>query len=348
MADIIVGDLKPGEEALWDSYVRRKTDAGFMQLAGWKQVLDKTYGHETRYLVAREGDLICGILPLFVLNSRLFGTSVTSPPGAICADDERSGQALLEAAIALTDELDADGLSLTASTHVWDGDLVTVQRHCTQRLALPDDDAILWKSISRHKRKNVNRSQREGVSVVTGGAEYIDFFYNVFATSVHLLGTPVFTKELVENIFAEFPDQTRILVAMAENNRPIGALLLFLLENNILAQWAASYRDDRDLRPNDALYWAMLEWGCQNGIHCVDMGRSQWHSGNYKFKALWGAETQPLYYQHYLRRGTSIPDLDLKMERVPFYRLARWGWQHMPLSLSLKLGPYLRKNLYPL
>ena len=107
-------------------------------------------------------------LALFVLNSRLFGTKCHISPGAICADDERSGQALLEAAIALTDELDADGLLLTA-THVWDGDLVTVQRHCTQRLALPDDDAILWKSISRHKRKNVNRSQREGVSVVTGG-----------------------------------------------------------------------------------------------------------------------------------------------------------------------------------
>jgi hypothetical protein len=78
------------------------------------------------------------------------------------------------------------------------------------------------------------------------------------------------------------------------------------------------------------------------------MGRSQWGSGNYNYKEQWGAETVPLYYQYLLRRGLGVPDFDLKVERDFKFRTAVWGWQRLPMALTLRLGPYLRKVLYPL
>ncbi len=348
MADhLSITELQPGEEATWDDFVQQTPQSGFMQLAGWKHVLERSYGHRTRYLIARENECVRGVLPLFVLQNRLFGTRVTSPPGAICTDDQRAGQELLQAAIDFADELDADELCLTACRRVWDGNLVTVQRHCTHILELPLDAEALWKSISRHKRKNVNKAEREGLKIEMCGRDQIDFLHEVLAYSLRLLGTPVFGKELLRSIFDEFPEQTHILVAKQEN-RLIGAMLIFAGRSSIHAQWSAAYHEYRDIRPNDSLYWKMLSWGCEHGIPEVDMGRSQWGSGNFNFKVQWGARTQPLYYQYYLRRGASIPDLDLKMDRVPFYRLATWGWRHLPLSVTLRLGPYLRKNLYPL
>ena len=46
MADIIVGDLKPGEEALWIVMSAARLTPDSCSWLGWKQVLDKTYGHE--------------------------------------------------------------------------------------------------------------------------------------------------------------------------------------------------------------------------------------------------------------------------------------------------------------
>jgi FemAB-related protein (PEP-CTERM system-associated) len=347
-ADVTVAELQPGEEPLWQCYVERSPRAEFFHLLGWKRVVERTYGHETRYLMAKTADgTVRGILPLFVISSRLFGKHVSTPPGAICADEPCVGQKLLEAAIALTESADADDLLLTASKQLWDGDLLTVQRHCTQQLALPAGADALWKSISRHKRKNVNAAGRAGLSVDFGKGEFADFFYQVFAHSLRELGTPIFDRQLLANILDEFQEQTWILVAR-QGERPVGALLLFTMGETIHAQWAASYREDRPNRPNDLLYWEMLRWGAENGYRLCDMGRSQWGSGNYNFKALWGAETVPLYYQHFMRRGLGIPDFDLKVERDFKFRTVVRTWQHLPIGVTLRLGPYLRKYLYPL
>ena len=347
VSDLPVAELQPGQEELWDAYVHRSPGAGFFHLAGWRRVLEKTYGHETRYLTVGDGGEVRGILPLFIVRSRIFGTHVSSTPGGILATDECAGQALLQAGIAIAESVDAEIFLLTGGTRLWDGNLITVQRHCTQRLALPADPTQLWKSISRHKRKNVNTAERAGLSVVFGGEEHIDFFYEVFSHNLRDLGTPMFGKALLRNILSEFPEQTRILV-VKQGERPVGSLLLFVLDGVVYAQWAASFRDSFSARPNDLLYWEMLRWACRQGYHCCDMGRSQWGSGPYAFKELWGAKTHPLYYQYFIRRGVEIPDLDLKVDRVLKYRLAIRTWQRLPVGITRRIGPYFRKYLYPL
>ncbi len=347
MPDLSVSLLQPGEEGLWDRFVQNAPDAGFFHLLGWKNVVERTYGHRTHYLIARAGEEVRGVLPLFILQNRFFGTHVSSPPGAISALDEAAGRALLDAAMALAEEVDADDLLLSASTRVWDGDLITIQRHCTQRIALPDKSESLWKTVSRHKRKNINKAERSGVTATIGGEEQLDFFYEVFAQNLRDLGTPVFAKSLVQNIFREFPDQTHIVVTEVEG-KPVGALLFFTWKELIHAQWAATFREFRDFRPNDMLYWAMLKWGCENGYRVCDTGRSQWGSGNFKFKELWGAEPVPLYYQSFMRRGTSVPDFELKVERDFKFRFIVQSWQRLPVPVTRLVGPYLRKNLYPL
>lgn len=347
MSDSFVVSMQPGEESIWDAYVQGAQDASFFHLSGWKSVLEETYGHHTFYLMATDGNDVLGILPLFLIKNRFFGKHVGSPPGGICANDVITGQKLLEAAVELAEAEDADDLLLTGGTQVWDGDLITIQRHCTQRLVLPPDPEQLWKRISRHKRKNVGKARRSGLAVTMGGREHLDFFYEVLSHKLRDLGTPVFDKRLLLNIMSEFPEETHILV-VTQGDQKIGALLLFVLKDIVYAQWAASYQNFQHYRPNDILFWHMLSWACEQGYSCCDMGRSQWGSGNYKFKSLWGAETQPLYYQYFMRRGADIPDFGLKVERVFTYRLALRAWQKLPIRIANIVGPYLRKNLYPL
>ena len=347
MTTLTVSELENGQEHLWDTFVQQSPNGGLFHLVKWKQVIENTYNHQTRYLLAKADEQIRGILPLFIIQHPIFGTHVSSPPGSICAADSEAGQHLVESARSIAQEVDAADLLLAAGARVWDGDFVTIQRHCTQRLLLPSEVDTLWKSISRHKRKNIKAARRENLAVTIGGEEHLDFFYQVFSHNLRDLGTPVFPKALLHHIFTQFPEQTKILVVV-QNSQPIGALLLFTFKSVVYAHWAASFRQFRPYRPNDLLYWEMLNWACTQGYECCDMGRSQWHSGNYKFKALWGAQTSPLYYQYYLRQGVTIPDLDLKVERTFKYKMAIQTWRHLPLSLTRWAGPYLRKYLYPL
>ncbi|MEW5986005.1 MAG: FemAB family XrtA/PEP-CTERM system-associated protein [Chloroflexota bacterium] len=340
-------ELEAGDEGCWNEYVNQAPDTSFFHLAGWREVLAKTYSHETRYLMAQDGGEIWGILPLFILRHWLFGTQVSSLPGGLSARNSQTAAALLEAAVAITNEAKADNLLLNAGSRLWDGNLVTSQLYCTQRLALPADPDHLWQGFPTRLRTKIRRAQKEGMALVVGGAECIDAFYEVFSRNLRALGTPVFSKTLVQNIVAQFPEQAKIL-NLNHEGQVVATMFVFLHKGVVYDQWAASLREYFRCRVNELLYWESLAWASRQGCREFDFGRSRWNSGPYQFKAKWGAQPRPLYYQYYLRRGVRIPDFGLTAERLPTHRLFVSFWQHVPLSLTRTIGPRIRKHLYPL
>jgi len=86
-----ITELRTGEEEAWDSYVYESDASTFYHQIGWRNVVLKTYGHKPRYLVARGDDGgIIGVLPMFLMESRVFGRKLVSVPfapyGGVCAD----------------------------------------------------------------------------------------------------------------------------------------------------------------------------------------------------------------------------------------------------------------------
>ena len=71
-----IAELRTGEEDAWDSYVYESDASTFYHQIGWRNVVEKTYGHKPRYLVAREGDAIVGVLPMFLMESKVFDLMV--------------------------------------------------------------------------------------------------------------------------------------------------------------------------------------------------------------------------------------------------------------------------------
>src|SRR5262245_50034910 len=71
------------EDALardWDAYVDSHADACAYHSYAWRRVVRTAFGHETHYLAARDGEGICGVLPLVRLRSALFGDFMVSLP----------------------------------------------------------------------------------------------------------------------------------------------------------------------------------------------------------------------------------------------------------------------------
>ena len=134
--------IEPIDAPAWDEYVYNHPKATLYHMSGWKNVIDKTYGHKTYYLMAIRGpegsqltdhsqqvpvknyDLstisnepkVIGILPLVHLKHFLFGNSLISIPffdlGGILPDDQETEKELLSEAIKLARDLKAKNIEL--------------------------------------------------------------------------------------------------------------------------------------------------------------------------------------------------------------------------------------------
>jgi len=87
----------------WNAYVMNAEEASCYHLIQWKDIIEKTFGHKTYYLLSEDAQSnINGILPIVNLKSMLFGNYGVSLPffnyGGVCADDDTIRDELLNEA----------------------------------------------------------------------------------------------------------------------------------------------------------------------------------------------------------------------------------------------------------
>ena len=71
-----------GEDAhaAWDRYVEQAPTATFFHRSAWQRILQDSFGHHPHYHYVESDGKICGVLPLFLIKSRLFGNRLCSIP----------------------------------------------------------------------------------------------------------------------------------------------------------------------------------------------------------------------------------------------------------------------------
>ena len=195
------------ESEAWNRYVQESDMTTLYHLAGWKRVLEKTFGHATYYLYARKNGHIMGLLPLVFLKSMLFGKFMVSLPffnyAGVIAEDDDTRAALIDEAIRIARQNKAEHIELRHLTH-YDIGLPTKTSKVLMVLDLPATSDELWKSFKSKLRSQIKRPIKEGFSVKFGQLEEVESFYNVFAQNMRDLGTPVYAKRLFENIVQEY------------------------------------------------------------------------------------------------------------------------------------------------
>jgi len=73
-----------------------------------------------------------------------------------------------------------------------------------------------------------------------------------------------------------------------------------------------------------------------------DLGRSKYGTGAFDYKLYWGFRPEPLHYQYFLVRRSSIPDVN---PLNPAFRLFVSAWKQLPLKIANSAGPYLARQL---
>src|SRR5262249_50244084 len=114
VSSVIVRELSAERIADWDAFVLACPSATFFHRAGWRRVVERSFGHRTYYLFAELDGQIRGVLPLVHIKGRLFGTPLISTAfcvyGGPAALDDAARQALDRRAVELMGRLGADCL----------------------------------------------------------------------------------------------------------------------------------------------------------------------------------------------------------------------------------------------
>jgi FemAB-related protein (PEP-CTERM system-associated) len=326
----------------WDTFLASHPHGSFYHLDGWRGVNERQLRHSCIYLSAYSGKNLAGVLPLVLVESRLFGRILCSLPfvnyGGPCSIDESTDAALVQAAIAKADELAVDFLELRC-TRPLDTSLAVSMRKLSMTVKLAPDPETLWLAYTSKHRNNIKRAAKNGLTVVSGHTELLDEFYAVMQESWRDLGTPLYNKQYFAAILAALPNNTRLFICR-HGKQPVAATFNGHLNGMVEGLWAGATPNARHLQANYVLYWEMIRDACLGGHQSFHLGRSTVNSGGEDFKRKWNADSTQLYWYYHRPSGGEMPALNVDN---PKYKLAIATWRRMPLWLTGLIGPHLAR-----
>jgi FemAB-related protein (PEP-CTERM system-associated) len=342
---LVVETLHPAFEAKWDRYVRQTPGATFFHQLGWRWLVERTFGHRAHYVLARRGERITGVLPMFELESRLFGHSLVSIPfaigGGIVADDPETERLLLDEARSLARDRGVDYLELRSEKPVSE-DLLTKDLYVTFRADLTEGEEALLKRMDRKRRQMMTYVSKAGFGHRVAGIEELPLFYDLFCQSMRHHGTPVYPKLFLREILDRHPADTNLFFVLHEG-RPVAGVLNVMWHGVIMPFYAGADRSAGRLRGMDEyLYLSILRWGREHGFHTFDFGRSKRGTGAHAFKARWGMEEIPLAYQYHLVKARELPNVS---PANPKYQALIRIWQKLPLPVTRLVGPRIIRSI---
>jgi FemAB-related protein (PEP-CTERM system-associated) len=352
----VLTEVRPYSKAIaarWDKYIKGTPGGTFCHLSGWQQVIENTWQHRNQSLYAERAGRIVGVLPLFYISSRLFGSMLLSTPnavyGGVVADDDSARKALLTQARQLAEEWQVDFLELrntpelhaAASPDTYLRFQPQDQLYVTFDHPLTTDEDALLKSFPRDVRRMIRQGPKNGLTAELRRADALDDFYEVYAHSLRKLGTPVFPKQLFAEFLRVFPENADILV-IRQGSKFAGAVLSFYFNDTVLPYYAGVYPEFYRTGINNFMYAELMRRSAARGYTRFDFGRSKRSTGAYEFKRGWQMQERALPYQFYLVNAQRLPQLN---PTNPKFKWMIETWKRLPLTLTKLIGPPVVKYL---
>jgi len=334
-----IREMQPGEQGAWDNYVTSAPAGTFCHLSGWKTIVERTLGHRCFYLTARNDRGISGVFPISLVRNPLFGHCLVSLPlavyGGICADDEASYFSLLNAGRELAQRLGVKYLEMRNQTEPYPTSLPGRDLYVTFTQDLTPGPEKLLQGLPRDTRYMVRKSLKNGMEWTEDLS--VDEFYEIYARSVHQLGTPVFPRELFSLLRSVFPRQCR-LFGVRKNKTAIAGVLSLYFRDRVMPYYGGALREFNRDAPNNFMYWNLMAQSCNEGLRSFDFGRSKRGTGSFQFKSSWAMQVDSLPYRYQLVRGKEVPQMSPVDAK---FRLPVAAWKKLPFPLTKILGPRL-------
>ncbi len=270
----------------WDAFLDTALGGHHMQMSAWARTKREVGWHAVRGVVRQAGTIVGGaqmlVRPVFP------GVAIGYvPKGPVTTSDD---SALIETVV--------QGILLPLSRahairHLIiqppnNGQAVAcyLQQACfrlSQRRYAPSASVQLdllqpletiVQQMKRQTRQNVRRSQRDGISVRQGKTEAdLLTFYRLHVASSQRQGFITYPEAYFMTMWRSFSAQGHARLFIADyDGDPVSALLVLavgdLAESKALG-WSGQHGNRR---PNEAVFWAAIEWAQTAGYRLYDMG----------------------------------------------------------------------------
>lgn len=347
---ITIEEIDEQGAAEWDKYVAGNPRAALYHHYAWRRIVEDAFNHECSYYVARNADgIICGVLPLVCLSSRIFGRYAVSLPyvnyGGALADDQQIMNRLMARAGADAEKQRLRHVEYRSCEA--DLGLPASERKVSMILRLPERQETLDQDLGSKVRAQYKLANQHQPILRFGGSELLDDFYRVFSRAMRDLGTPVYGKSFFESILRHQAERAT-LVAVYMGDHPVAAAFLLGFRDMLEIPWAAALRDYSHCNVNMWMYRQILGFAIDAGYGYFDFGRSTVDAGTYRFKKQWGARPLKNIWYYHLPESKAVRDdeaLPALNPDNPKFRLAIAGWKRLPLFVANALGPRIVKNL---
>jgi FemAB-related protein (PEP-CTERM system-associated) len=344
-APLCVREFTERDHAAWDEFVNRHPHGTPFHLMAWRRSIEETFGFQPHYRLAIEGELIRGVLPMFLVKNFVLGSALISIPfatyGGILADTPTVRDALGADARSLGERLGVGYIELRNAYSEQCAGFERISRYATFVQALPPDEGALLQALPANMRSKVRRALKRGFST---RRQTTDFraFAELHAANYRRLGTPSFPLRHYAALLKNFGESVDIREVLLDD-RVVAASMNFFFHDQVHSFYVAS--DDRyhEALPNNYLYFDNMRWAGQNGYRYFDFGRSKKETGPFEFKRRWGIVPRELPYEILLIRRKDLPNFS---PVNPRFQMAIRIWKKMPLSLTRILGPRLIR-LFP-
>ena len=335
------------ELARIDAWLMERDDSTPFHRPQWVIAVAQGTDQEALYLLAenKDGDLMA-VLPLHIIHSPIFGRALVSSgfsvSGGILSSSPTASARLADAAWNLAQRHSCPTVELRGGVLPAGQWQKKEGAHANFARPLCADDESELLAIPRKQRAEVRKGLKNELEVNIGSDQRdIDWHYDIYAQSVHNLGTPVFPKSLIEGVFRSFGEDADILT-VCHQGAPVASVLSLYHKGTVMPYWGGGIWQARALRANDIMYYELMNHARRRGCSHFDFGRSKTGSGAYAFKKNWGFEPDPLSYAVRTADNSEARDIN---PNSPKYKLQISLWQKLPLKLANKIGPWIAKGL---
>jgi FemAB-related protein (PEP-CTERM system-associated) len=346
---LVEGCTEPEE---WNAFLERNDGPAYAHW-GWSEAV-ASYGHDRWHLVARdrETDDIVGALPLYHVESRLFGSRLLSPAFAergsvTLADDgdtDSARQRLLERTQRIADERDVDSVSLRGSQVEGTDDFETKNRYVTFRADVERSTDAVRADAKNSRDRQIQQATENSALQFRVGTSLKDLreYYRLYLESMRGHGSPPHSFEFFRTLWEQLHDAGHLRLSMVTRDGSVINGMIDLSMGSTVYQWGVvTDYEYRDLNGGSWLLWKSLEWAAENGYAVYEFGRTREGSGVYMFKKSFGGSKTWYDDLHYFPGGEeTLPDPEDKK-----FETARQVWRKLPLSVTRVVGPKIRKRI---
>jgi len=328
----------------YDDFVKRHPEGKICHLFGWSKTIADSIGLKNFYFVARTEDRIHGILPVMQVRSHIFGNRMISQAmsnyGGMLADSKQAEKMLFNRAIEVATELNCESIEFR-NIKPLPYELEPRSGKICMHLPLASDPEQIWKSFDPKVRNQVRKAEKSSIVIITGGTELLDQFYRVYTVRMRQLGTPCYSRGIVQAILRQMPDNSRVFIAQL-GNVTVGGGFTTCFNGFAEIPWAATLVEYNSLCPNNLLYWSVIKHYCLAGAKTFDFGRCTSEGPTHQFKKQWDPEPVDLHYQYWVHPEHKLTVLS---PDNPKYKRKVEMWRRLPLWLTRVAGPYISRNL---